>query len=82
MAGPVPIYSVSRDGPGCFRLDRQIQYLAPPYGDHASFCFDAKTGALVKTEVVRPEATDVTTAVVVTSDVVDADLALPAAIES
>ena len=82
VAGPVPIYSVSRDGPGCFRLDRQIEYLAPPYGDHARFCFDAKTGALVKTEVVRPEATDVTTAVVVTSDVADADLALPTAIES
>ena len=82
VAGPVPIYSVTRGGPGCFVLDRQIEYLAPPYGDHAQFCFDAKTGALVKIEVVRPEATDVTTAVLVTSDVADADLALPAAMES
>ena len=82
VAGPVPIYAVSREGATCFRLDRQIQYLAPPYGDHARFCFDPKTGAIVKTEVVRPEATDVTTAVIVTGDVADADLALPAAISS
>jgi hypothetical protein len=82
VAGPVPIYAVQRDGRGCYRLDRQIQYLAPPYGDHARFCFDAKTGALVKAEVVRPEAIDVTTAVLVTGDVADADLTLPAELES
>ena len=82
VAGPVPIYAVTRDGASCFRLDRQIEYLAPPYGDHARFCFDPKTGAIVKTEVVRPEATDVTTAVNVTGDVTDADLALPAPISS
>jgi hypothetical protein len=82
VAGPVPIYAVTREAAGCFRLDRQIEYLAPPYGDHARFCFDPKTGAIVKTEVVRPEATDVTTAVVVTADVTDADLALPAPISS
>ena len=81
VAGPVPIYAVSRDGQGCYRLDRQIEYLSPPYGDHARFCFDPKTGAIVKVEVVRPEATDVTTAVLVTGDVADADLALPAAID-
>ena len=82
VAGPVPIYAVTRDDASCFRLDRQIEYLAPPYGDHARFCFDPKTGAIVKTEVVRPEATDVTTAVNVTGDVTDADLALPAPISS
>jgi hypothetical protein len=82
VAGPVPIYAVTREGASCFRLDRQIEYLAPPYGDHARFCFDPKTGAIVRTEVVRPEATDVTTAVNVTGDVTDADLALPAPISS
>ena len=82
VAGPVPIYAVTRDGASCFRLDRQIEYLAPPYGDHARFCFDPKTGAIVKSEVVRPEATDVTTAVNVSGDVTDADLALPAPISS
>ncbi len=81
VAGPLPIYAVFREGSDCYRLDRQIDYLAPPYGDHARFCFDPKTGAIVTAEVVRPEATDVTTAVVVTGDVADADLALPAAIQ-
>ncbi len=81
VSGPVPIYAVAVDGQGCYRLDRQIEYLSPPYGDHARFCFDPKTHALVKVEVVRREATDLTTAVQVTGDVADADLALPAPID-
>ena len=82
VAGPVPIYAVTREGSDCFRLDRQLEYLLPPYGDQARFCFDAPTGAPVRTEVVRPEATDVTTADAVSVDVTDADFELPAPLES
>jgi hypothetical protein len=82
VAGPVPIYAVTREGSDCFRLDRQLEYLLPPYGDQARFCFDAPTGAPVRTEVVRPEATDVTKAEAVSADVTDADFELPAPLES
>jgi hypothetical protein len=82
VAGPVPIYAVSREGSDCFRLDRQLEYLLPPYGDQARFCFDAATGAPVRTEVVRREATDVTKAEAVSADVTNADFALPAPLES
>ncbi len=82
VAGPVPIYAVTREGPDCFRLDRQLEYLLPPYGDRARFCFDPPTGALVRTEVMRPEATDVTNADAVSVDVTDADFELPAPLES
>jgi hypothetical protein len=51
VAGPVPIYSVSRDGPGCFRLDRQIQYL--PAGTTPGSASARRRGAR-ETEVVRP----------------------------
>jgi hypothetical protein len=82
VAGPVPIYAVTREGSDCFRLDRQLEYLLPPYGDQATFCFDGSTGAPVRTEVVRPEATDVTKADAVSADVTDADFELPAPLES
>ena len=64
-------------GRGCFDLRLLVVLAAPPYGRQATFCFDAATGALARTEIVRPEATDREQAVEIRSTVVDADLAPP-----
>lgn len=80
VGGDHPLYRVTAEGNGCFRLDREFEYLAPPYGDQARFCFDAATGARVLTEVHLAEATDITRAVTVVATVTDSDLTLPAAL--
>lgn len=73
-----PLYRVERgDDDGCFVLVLQARILAPPYGEDATFCFDAATGALRRSVVHRAEATDTTTTVDLRADVRPSDLALP-----
>ena len=50
---------------------------APPYGDHALFCFDRATAAPVLIEIERPEATDQTTAREIRTQIRPEDLAVP-----
>jgi hypothetical protein len=83
VTGPRPLYQVVDFGFGdtpthCFRLDLAIALPSPPYGDHALFCFDRRTGAPALTEIERPEATDRTIAREVRTDVRPEDLQLPA----
>ena len=78
VAARTSLYRVERDRDGCFVLVLQARILAPPYGEDATFCFDAETGALRRSVVRRAEATDITTTVDLRGDVRPADLALPA----
>lgn len=55
-------YAVTGGGSGCFALRLRVWGPAPVYGTAARFCFDRATGAPVRTEVTRPEGTDVTVA--------------------
>lgn len=63
VAGPSAEYAVTADGTGCFALRLRVWAPAPAYGTAARFCFDRATGAPTRTEVRRPEGTDVTAAV-------------------
>lgn len=78
VAVRTPLYRVEwGDGDGCFVLILQARILAPPYGEDATFCFDAATGALRRSVVHRAEATDTTTTTDLRGEVAAADLALP-----
>lgn len=76
VVSDTPLYRVERDD-GCFVLVLQARILAPPYGEDATFCFDAATGALRRSVVHRAEATDTTTTVDLRAAVRPSDLALP-----
>lgn len=78
LDGPTPLYRVVDFRDGCWRLDLARALPSPPYGDHALFCFDRRTGAPLLTVLERKEATDETRAVTVRSTVTDADLTPPA----
>jgi hypothetical protein len=78
VAARTSLYRVERARDGCYVLVLQARILAPPYGEDATFCFDAVTGALRRSVVRRAEATDTTTTVDLRAEVRPADLALPA----
>lgn len=80
VASETPLYAVSyrTADDGCFLLTLRARILAPPYGEDATFCFDAATGALRTSVVHRAEATDTTTTVDLRADVRPSDLRLPA----
>jgi hypothetical protein len=70
----VGLYEVTTEGGGCFHLALLRPMFTPPYGIESTFCFDEEVGVLRDVEVVRPEATDRTTAIEVRTTVTDADL--------
>jgi hypothetical protein len=74
VTGAGRLYGVVADDGGCFTLRLRGAYLTPPYGQRARFCFDGATGAPVRSEIERLEATDRTVAVSVRARVSDADL--------
>lgn len=84
VASETPLYAVtySDRGDGCYLLVLRARVLAPPYGEDATFCFDAATGALRTSIVHRAEATDTTTTVDLRADVRASDLRLPADLRS
>lgn len=51
LSGRDPLYDVSLDDAGCFRLDQRRPDPRVPFGVAARFCFDQATGAPVRTEV-------------------------------
>jgi hypothetical protein len=61
----------------CFRLDLAVAVPAPPYGNHALFCFDKATAAPVLIEIDRTEATDRTVATKVHTAVSPDDVQIP-----
>lgn len=70
----VGAYEVATLGDGCFHLRLRLRVFTPPYGIESRFCFDEAVGVLRDVEVVRPEATDRTTALEVRTTVTAADL--------
>lgn len=74
---PKPLYRVSGDGHGCFRLALALVFPSAPYGDGAQFCFDAGTGAPLFTRIVREEGTDTTRTTALRAEVTAGDLAVP-----
>jgi hypothetical protein len=75
VEGPNALYSVRQDR-DCFVLRLLVPgYVAPPYGQTATLCYDPATGAPVRTEIHRAEGTDLTVATSVSAAVSDADLA-------
>jgi len=84
LVATLPLYQVAAApgaGPGqCWRLLLAAPgYPSPPYGTRAVFCFDPATGAPSYSQIVRPEATDTTTAVDISATVSSADLTVDAA---
>jgi hypothetical protein len=67
-------YAVAAEAGRCFRLRLRVAILTPPYGQRARFCFDPDTGAPVRSELERREATDRTVAFRVDGRPTDADL--------
>jgi hypothetical protein len=74
------LYAVE-ESDGCFELRLRFSYPAPPYGVSATFCFDAETGAPVRTVIRRAEGVDTTAARAVSGRVDDADLRPPRSVE-
>lgn len=70
----VGMYELTTTGDGCFQLVLTKRVFTPPYGIESTFCFDEEVGVLRDVEVVRPEATDRTTAIEVRTTVTDEDL--------
>jgi len=58
--GADPLYRAAAAGGGCFELVLRHTILAPPYGESARFCFDARTGAPTQVEVHKRGSVDVT----------------------
>jgi hypothetical protein len=78
VTGEPPLYRVQHRavaGADCFDLRLVLGMRAPPYGNHATFCFDAASGAPSTIRVQRPEGTDTLELVTVTAEVTDDDLA-------
>lgn len=72
--GANPAYRVRAGEPGCWSLHLRLAIPAPPYGELAGFCFDAETGAPLRDEIRRAEATDVVETVEIRTEVTAADL--------
>jgi hypothetical protein len=77
VLGPGRLYDVSADGPGCFALRLGRVAAAPPYGQHARFCFDPVSGAMVSSRIDRGRAVDLVEVTEVRRDVDDVDLRPP-----
>lgn len=84
VTGTAPLYAVTTSRSGCFLLRiRASGRVAPPFGVRADLCFDAATGAPLRSEIVRdtakarPQATDLTAAASISPDVTPRDLEPP-----
>ena len=77
VSGERPLYRVEAAGAGCFVLELALALPSPPYGERATFCFDAATGARTRTVIERPEATDTTEVMSYAAAVTDADFTVP-----
>lgn len=74
VVGSNPVYEVRAGEPGCWSLHLRLDVHPPPFGTLAGFCFDAASGAVLRQEERRPEATDVVEATSIRTEVTPADL--------
>jgi hypothetical protein len=78
LIGPDAVFAVTSSG-NCFHLERlRGDQAFDRYGRASTMCFDHRTGALERSEIRHPAATDVFEATSIRSDVRDSDFALPA----
>jgi hypothetical protein len=77
VVGERPAYAVVDFLDDCYRLDLRVQVPAPPYGNHALFCFDPETGAASRTVIDRGDVVETTIADRIVATVTDADLVIP-----
>jgi hypothetical protein len=75
LEGTYPLYRVSRDDEGCYRLRLARTMLAPPYGARTTFCFDDASGAVSRFRIERAEGTDTEELRWVDTEVGDDDVA-------
>jgi len=75
--GSEPLYRAEVQGGGCFGLVLRHTILAPPYGESARFCFDARTGAPTQVEVRKRGSVDVTRTTAVRAEPTVGDLTPP-----
>ena len=75
VTGGDPLYTVTSPADGCFVLDLRRSDPRAPFGIGATFCFDAATGAPIRSEVRYAEGiNEVVVVDRVTAEVTDADL--------
>jgi len=74
LVGDPPLYEVTVDDEGCFRLELGLQHPLPPYGQRARFCFDDATGAMTEIVIEREGSVDRTEMTTVRGEVTDEDL--------
>ena len=72
--GPLAAYEVRWGDDGCFQLELRARILNPPYGEDATLCFDAATGAPRSTLIHRTQSTDTRRTLNLRAEVTDADL--------
>jgi hypothetical protein len=73
VIGDYSPYSVAASSRHCFVVQAKGTLVSPTWGRKATFCFDASTGALQSSEIVRGEATDSTSATSIRSSVLDSE---------
>jgi hypothetical protein len=73
VTGRLAAYAVRWADGGCFEMRLRARILNPPYGEDATLCFDAATGAPRSTLIHRTQSTDTRTTVDLRADVTDAD---------
>lgn len=76
VLGEHAIYRTTADGDGCFRLEQTEPYPDPPYGHHATMCFDRRTGAMRYLRRELERAVEEQEAVSIRADVRDRDFDL------
>lgn len=77
LLGARPLYSVAIVSNHCYALRQTFPIADPPYGERAKFCFDAKTHAPMRVEIIRENGRDVTATIRMTGSPSDSDLAIP-----
>ena len=80
VLGPRRTYGVAQEAGGCFRLLAVPAPTVPQWGHDARFCFDANSGAMVRSEQHRSGAIDSTIVNRLSATVTDEELRLPAAV--
>lgn len=75
VQGDYAPYLVAQASQHCFVLTPRGTLVSSTWGQKASFCFDASTGALQNSEIVRGDTTDSTRATSIRGSVLDSEFA-------
>jgi hypothetical protein len=73
VVGPASQYGVAKSTERCYVLQATSSQASSTWGERSTFCFDDKTGAIERTEIVRGDVTDATVARSISSKVDDSE---------